>query len=72
MSYASYVLDFKTPRLAFSGNIDWEINKHVSLGFSYSHFFAGQVIIEAGGHASDYVRTQLKLCFNNSKLYSGI
>ncbi len=48
---------------AFSGNIDWEINKHVSLGFSYSHFFAGQVITEAGGHDTDYVRSQLNVVF---------
>lgn len=48
---------------AFSGNVDWEINKHVSLGFSYSHFFAGQVITEAGGHDTDYVRSQANVIF---------
>jgi hypothetical protein len=48
---------------AFSGNVDWEINKYVSLGFSYSHFFAGQVITEAGGHDTDYLRSQVNVAF---------
>jgi hypothetical protein len=48
---------------AISANMEWEINKHLSLGLSYSHFFAGQVITEAGGHDSDYVRTQLNIVF---------
>lgn len=48
---------------AISANMEWEINKHLSLGLSYSHFFAGQVITEAGGHDGDYVRTQLNVVF---------
>lgn len=48
---------------AISANMEWEINKHLSLGLSYSHFFAGQVITEAGGHDSDYIRTQLNVVF---------
>jgi len=48
---------------AISATAEWEINKHLSLGLSYSHFFAGQVIIEAGGHDSDYIRTQLNVVF---------
>lgn len=48
---------------ALSTNIEWEIDKHFSLGFSYSHFFAEQVITEAGGRDTDYVRTQFNAVF---------
>ncbi|WP_426991730.1 alginate export family protein [Methylomonas sp. CM2] len=48
---------------ALSTNIEWEIDKHFSLGLSYSHFFAEQVITEAGGRDTDYVRTQFNAVF---------
>ena len=48
---------------AISANAEWEINKHLSLGLGYSHFFAGQEITEAGGHDSDYARMQLNVVF---------
>ena len=48
---------------AISANMAWEINNYLSLGLSYSHFFAGLEITEAGGHDSDYVRTQLNIVF---------
>lgn len=44
-------------------NRDLDINKHLSLGLNYSHFFAEQVITQAGGHDTDYVRTQLNVVF---------
>ncbi|MGZ4979083.1 MAG: alginate export family protein [Methylobacter sp.] len=46
-----------------TGNLDWEINKHLGLGLSYSHFLAGQVIEQAGGNDTDYFRAQLNFVF---------
>ncbi|MGZ8193141.1 MAG: alginate export family protein [Methylobacter sp.] len=48
---------------ALTGNLDWKINKHLGLGLSYSHFFAGKVIGQAGGKDADYFRAQLNFVF---------
>ncbi|MGJ0484420.1 MAG: alginate export family protein [Methylomicrobium sp.] len=48
---------------ALTGNVDWEINKHLGLGLSYSHFFAGQVIEQAGGKDTSYFKAQLSFVF---------
>jgi hypothetical protein len=43
--------------------MDWQINKHLELGLSYSHFFVGQVINQAGGSNADYFRAQFNIVF---------
>ncbi|MGH8559977.1 MAG: alginate export family protein [Methylococcales bacterium] len=48
---------------AVTGNLEWEINKHFGIGLSYSYFFAGQVITQAGGKDADYFRAQLNFVF---------
>lgn len=48
---------------ALTGNVDWEINRHLGLGLSYSHFFAGEVIDQAGGSDTDYFKAQLNFVF---------
>jgi hypothetical protein len=48
---------------ALTGNVEWEINKHLGLGLSYSHFFAGQVIEQAGGNYADYFKAQFNFVF---------
>lgn len=48
---------------ALTGNVDWKINKHLGLGLSYSHFFAGQVIEQAGGKDTSYFKAQLNFVF---------
>ena len=48
---------------AVDANLDWRIQRHISLGASYVHFFTGHYIHEAGGHDVDYVSTTLTFVF---------
>jgi Alginate export len=48
---------------ALTTNMDWEINRHLGLGLSYSHFFAGEVIDHAGGNDTDYIKAQVNFAF---------
>lgn len=48
---------------ALTTNMDWEINRHLGLGLSYSHFFAGEVIDHAGGNDTDYFKAQMNVAF---------
>jgi len=48
---------------ALDANLQWQIQRHLSLQASYVHFFAGNYIEEAGGRGVDYVSTTLSFVF---------
>jgi hypothetical protein len=42
---------------------DWAINRHLALTLSYTHFFKGQVVKDAGGRDVDYFGASLTAKF---------
>jgi hypothetical protein len=44
-------------------NLEWQIQRHLSFGASYVHFFTGDYVESAGGHDVDYVSTTLTFIF---------
>jgi hypothetical protein len=44
-------------------NLDWHIQKHVTFGASYVHFFTSDYVHAAGGHDVDYVSTTISFLF---------
>ena len=42
---------------------DWELSKHVSVGFYYSRFLAGPAVTRAGGRDVDFVRAWVRFQF---------
>lgn len=48
---------------ALDANLQWQIQRHLSLQASYVHFFAGNYIEEAGGRSLDYVSTTIRFVF---------
>lgn len=43
--------------------LEWEINRHLSMTFYYSHFFAGSAVTGAGGHDVDFVGSWINFRF---------
>jgi len=48
---------------AMDVNMDWHIQKHVTFGASYVHFFTSDYVHTAGGHDVDYVSTTISFLF---------
>lgn len=46
-----------------SVSVDYQLNRYMALDFSYSHFFAGKVIDNAGGRDIDFVKLELNVAF---------
>jgi hypothetical protein len=44
-------------------NLQWQIQRHLTFGASYVHFFTGSYVVNAGGHDLDYVSTTLTFLF---------
>jgi hypothetical protein len=44
-------------------NLQWQIQRHVTFGASYVHFFTGSYVHSAGGSDVDYVSTTLSFLF---------
>lgn len=44
-------------------NFTWQIQRHLSLGVSYVHFFTGSYVHQAGGSDIDFVSTTLSFLF---------
>lgn len=53
-SYVASAVDF---------NLQWQIQRHLSFGASYVHFFTGDYVRAAGGSNVDYVSTTLTFLF---------
>jgi hypothetical protein len=48
---------------ALDVNLQWQIQRHLTFGASYVHFFTGSYVHDAGGKDVDYVSTTLSLLF---------
>jgi hypothetical protein len=48
---------------ALDVNLEWRIQRHLSFGASYVHFFTGNYVESAGGHEVNYVSTTLTFIF---------
>jgi hypothetical protein len=48
---------------ALDVNLEWRIQRHISFGASYVHFFTGDYVHKAGGHDVDYVSSTLSFLF---------
>jgi hypothetical protein len=48
---------------ALDCNLQWQIQRHLTFGASYVHFFTGSYVQNAGGHDVDYVSTTLTFLF---------
>ncbi|HXI70259.1 MAG TPA: alginate export family protein [Verrucomicrobiae bacterium] len=48
---------------ALDVNLEWHIQKHLTLGASYVHFFTGSYVHQAGGSDVNYVSTTLSFLF---------
>ena len=48
---------------ALDVNLQWQIQRHVTFGASYVHFFAGSYIHQAGGNDVDYFSTTISFLF---------
>ena len=48
---------------ALDVNLEWHIQKHLTFGASYVHFFTGSYVHEAGGSDVNYVSTTLSFLF---------
>ena len=44
-------------------SVDYRVNRYMTMDFSYSHFFAGEVIDNAGGEDIDYVKLEIEILF---------
>lgn len=44
-------------------NLQWQLQRHLTFGASYVHFFAGGYVGKSGGHDLDYVSTTLTYLF---------
>ena len=44
-------------------SVDYQLNRHITLDISYSHFFAQEVIHNAGGEDIDYIKTEVNWTF---------
>ena len=44
-------------------NFAWQVQRHVSLGLSYVHFFSGSYIHQAGGSDIDFLSTTISFLF---------
>lgn len=48
---------------ALDVNLEWHIQRHLTFGASYVHFFTGSYVHEAGGQDVNYVSTTLSFLF---------
>ncbi len=48
---------------ALDVNLQWQVQRHITFGASYVHFFTGSYIDSAGGSAVNYVSTTLSFLF---------
>jgi hypothetical protein len=44
-------------------NLEWHIQRHLSFGASYVHFFTGNYVADAGGEDVNYVSTTVSFLF---------
>lgn len=44
-------------------NLEWHIQRHLSFGASYVHFFTGSYVADAGGQDVNYISTTLSFLF---------
>ncbi len=48
---------------ALDVNLQWQIQRHLTFGASYVHFFTGSYVHRAGGKDVNYVSTTLSFIF---------
>ena len=48
---------------ALDANVEWHLQRHLTLGASYVHFFTGSYVHDAGGRDVNYVSTTLSFLF---------
>ncbi|WP_090334229.1 alginate export family protein [Nitrosomonas sp. Nm51] len=44
-------------------SVDYRLSRYVALGLSYSHFFAGEVIDNAGGRNTNFLKLELNITY---------